>query len=431
MKLDKQKILFQMQDLNISTQEELASYVGISKSQLSSMFSSSYNPVRTRVAKLAEVLNVSILDLLSEQQETEETFDRYQFKLDDYVEVSSVTPKKTFTVLETFAGAGGLALGLENAGFESVGFIEIDKYAAQTLRKNRPEWNVIEDDIEHIADEGIKNYINAETIDVLSGGYPCQSFSYAGQREGFGDIRGTLFFPYSRILADLQPKVFIAENVKGLVNHDKGKTLETMLKIFQKEGYTVYWNVLNAWNYDVAQKRERIVIIGIRNDLVQKEKYSFAFPKAQLYKPVLKDVLKDVPPSEGMEYSEKKRKVMELVPPGQSWVSLPEKIAKEYMGASWNSGGGKRGMARRLSWNEPSLTLTTSPSQKQTERCHPDETRPFTTREYARIQSFPDNWNFSGGVGAIYKQIGNAVPVNLATYVGKSVINYLNQFEDE
>ncbi|WP_287786163.1 DNA (cytosine-5-)-methyltransferase [Megamonas sp.] len=431
MKLDRNKILLQMNILNITTQEELANCVGISKSQLSNMLSSNYNPVRTRVAKLAEVLNISVVDLLSEKNEETEFFDRNLFKLNNFLEVKSVIPKKKFTVLETFAGAGGLALGLEKAGFESMGCIELDKNAAQTLRINRPNWNVIEQDIELVADEGIKKYIGEVDVDVLSGGYPCQSFSYAGQRAGFGDTRGTLFYPYSRILSELKPKIFIAENVKGLVNHDKGKTLDTMLKVFQKEGYTVYWNILNAWNYDVAQKRERIVIIGIRNDLIQKEKYSFAFPKQQSHKPVLEDVLQDVPESVGMEYSEAKRQVMELVPPGGSWINLPEDIAKRYMGASWYSGGGKRGMARRLSWQEPSLTLTTSPSQKQTERCHPDETRPFTTREYARIQSFPDEWIFTGGVGAVYKQIGNAVPVNLATYIGKSIINYLNQFEDE
>lgn len=429
MRLDKNKILLRMQDLNISTQEELANHVGISKSQLSSMFASSYSPVRTRVEKLAEVLNISIMDILSEEEETD--FNRYDFKLDEYTEVNQVVPLKEYSILETFAGAGGLALGLELAGFKSKGLIEIDKHATETLRKNRPSWNVFEGDIENIANEGIKNYINTDTVDVLSGGYPCQSFSYAGQRAGFGDTRGTLFFPYSRILADLKPKMFIAENVKGLVNHDKGKTLDTMLKVFQKEGYTVYWNVLNSWNYDVAQKRERIVIVGIRNDLVANEKYSFAFPKPQVDKPVLKDVIKEVPSSVGMEYSEAKRAIMDLVPPGGSWVSLPEEIAEKYMGASWNSGGGKRGMARRLSWDEPSLTLTTSPSQKQTERCHPDETRPFTTREYARIQSFPDSWEFSGGVGAIYRQIGNAVPVNLASYIGKSVVKYLNQFENQ
>lgn len=201
-----------------------------------------------------------------------------------------------------------------------------------------------------------------------------------------------------------------------------------MLKVFIKEGYEVYWNILNSWNYDVAQKRERIVIIGIREDLVKEQKYPFRFPLAQVYKPVLKDVLKDVPKSKVTAYSDKKREVMKLVPPGGCWVDLPEQIAKDYMGKSWYSGGGKRGMARRISWDEPCLTLTTSPSQKQTERCHPDETRPFSIREYARIQSFPDEWEFSGGVGAQYRQIGNAVPVNLAKYIGKSLVHYLNQF---
>lgn len=97
------------------------------------------------------------------------------------------------------------------------------------------------------------------------------------------------------------------------------------------------------------------------------------------------------------------------------------------MGKSYYSGGGKTGIARRLAWNEPSLTLTTSPSQKQTERCHPTETRPLTTREYARIQTFPDDWQFVVGVTSVYKQIGNAVPVNLAKDVGLAIINTLNQ----
>lgn len=431
MKLNKQKVLLKMQKLNIKTQKELAELIGISKSQLSNMFSDEYDPIRTNVNRLADILDIPVLELLAEEDSTlvEAPFDRYLYKLDEYIEVKNVKPKKKFTVLETFAGAGGLALGLEKAGLESVGAIEWDKHAAQTLRENRRSWNVIEGDIEEIS-ENLTQYLDVDDFDILSGGYPCQSFSYAGQREGFADIRGTLFYPYSRILNEFRPKVFIAENVRGLVNHDHGKTLETMLKVFENEGYTVYWNILNSWNYDVAQKRERIVIIGIRNDLIERQNIPFSFPKAQAYKPVLKDVLKDVPDSESMEYSEKKKKIMRLVPPGGCWVDLPEEVAKEYLGKSWFSGGGKRGMARRISWDEPCLTLTTSPSQKQTERCHPSETRPFTTREYARIQSFPDNWNFSGGTGAIYKQIGNAVPVNMAEYIGKAVVNYLNQFYD-
>ena len=137
----------------------------------------------------------------------------------------------------------------------------------------------------------------------------------------------------------------------------------------------------------------------------------------------MKDALKDVPESEGTKYSEEKKKVMELVPEGGCWINLPEDIKKKYMGNSLNSGGGKRGIARRLSWDEPSLTLTTSPCQKQTERCHPSETRPLKTREYARIQTFPDNFVFEGSISSIYKQIGNAVPCMLGYYLGLSLIH--------
>ena len=185
--------------------------------------------------------------------------------------------------------------------------------------------------------------------------------------------------------------MFLAENVRGLVNHDGGKTLETMLNAFSEIGYKVDWEVLRALDYNVAQKRERIVIVGIRKDLVEKYSVSYQFPKPYGYELKLKDILKDVPESEGAKYPESKRRVLEKVPAGGYWRDLPDEIAKDYMGKSYYSGGGRTGMARRLSWDEPSLTLTCSPAQKQTERCHPDETRPFTVREYARIQSFPDD----------------------------------------
>ena len=136
---------------------------------------------------------------------------------------------------------------------------------------------------------------------------------------------------------------------------------------------------------------------------------------------------KDVADSEGQVYPERKREIMKLVPPGGYWRDLPEDIQKEYMLKSYYLGGGKTGMARRMSWNEPSLTLTTSPAQKQTERCHPDETRPFTTSEYARIQTFPDDWEFQGSQTSIYRQIGNAVPVNLAEQLGMSLMRLLNK----
>lgn len=329
--------------------------------------------------------------------------------------------------IELFAGAGGLALGLEKAGFKTIGLIEIDKDAANTLKLNRPEWNVICDDIANISCTNLTEafHIKKGELALLSGGAPCQSFSYAGKRLGLEDARGTLFYHYAKFLEKLQPKMFIFENVKGLLSHDKGRTFATIKKIFEDEGYLVNYKVLNAWEYGVAQKRERLIVVGIRNDLTKN--LSFQFPKPHKYKPLLKDVLENVPVSDGAQYSDYKKKIFELVPPGGYWRNIPEDIAKEYMKSCWNMGGGRTGILRRLSLNEPSLTVLTSPTQKQTERCHPVEARPFTIRENARIQSFPDNWQFSGSVGSQYKQVGNAVPVNLAYEVANVIRKSLEE----
>ena len=328
--------------------------------------------------------------------------------------------------IELFAGAGGLALGLEQAGFEEIALVEIDRIACETLRINRPKWNVIEEDVVEFSKKDLLKEFNLKKgeLDLVSGGYPCQAFSYAGKKLGFDDIRGTMFYYYADFLRQLQPKMFIAENVKGLTTHNGGKTIQTMIDVFEELGYNVQWQVLNAWNYGVAEKRQRVVIIGIRKDL--KDKVKFEYPTPHEYKPVLKDVLKNVPDSVGAKYPESKKKVFDLVPPGGYWKDLPEEVAKDYMKSCYYMGGGRTGIARRLSWDEPSLTLTCSPMMKQTDRCHPDESRPLTTREYARIQSFPDDWQFAGKMNDIYKQIGNAVPVNLAKCVGESIMRALD-----
>ncbi|MBD2015267.1 DNA cytosine methyltransferase [Microcoleus sp. FACHB-53] len=318
----------------------------------------------------------------------------------------------TATVIELFAGAGGLALGLEKAGLKAKALIEIDKDAVATLRHNRPDWNVIHADVSKVSFEGM-------SADVVTGGFPCQAFSYAGKGLGFEDTRGTLFYEFARCIKEIQPKLFLAENVRGLISHQNGKTLKTVLSVLGSLGYNVQYRLLNAVNYDVPQKRERIIIIGTRPGI----RFQYPAPSPKIL--TLRDALKDVPPSEGMKYSPKRAKVLALVPPGGCWRDLPEDIQKSFMMKSYYLTGGRTGMARRISWDEPSLTLTTSPSQKQTERCHPDETRPFTVREYARIQTFPDDWEFIGGVGSKYKQIGNAVPVNFANHLGRSIVNAL------
>ena len=335
-----------------------------------------------------------------------------------------------YTSIELFAGAGGLALGVEKAGFNTLGLIEFDKDAADTLKKNRPNWNVINDDIANISCLDLEKYFSIKKgeLDLLSGGAPCQAFSYAGKRLGLEDARGTLFYHYALFLEKLQPKMFLFENVRGLLTHDHGKTYATMLDIFTRAGYTIDKLVLNAWNYDVPQKRERLITIGIRNDLVGKTEYRF--PKAHSYKPVLRDVLLDCPDGPGVPYGEKKRKIFELVPAGGYWRDIDPAIAKEYMKSCWDMEGGRTGILRRMSLDEPSLTVLTSPSQKQTERCHPLEARPFTVRENARCQTFPDDWEFCGNVSAQYRQVGNAVPVNLAYDIAKEIANSLDMLAE-
>lgn len=325
-----------------------------------------------------------------------------------------------YSNIELFAGAGGLALGLEQAGFEGLAYVEFDHTACETLRKNRPNWNVIEDDIHNVS---FLPYSNMD-IDLVSGGCPCQAFSYAGKRLGFADIRGTLFYEFARCVKETKPKMFFFENVKGLLSHDSGKTIGVILDVLENLGYTLQYQVLNASYYGVGQKRERLIIIGIRNDLIDTVK--FTYPVPDVTQTTLKTALVNCPKSDGITYSDAKRKVMELVPDGGCWVDLPDDVAKAYMKKAYYSGGGRRGMARRLSWDEPCLTLTTSPSQKQTERCHPDETRPLTIREYARVQSFPDDWKFAGSIHQQYKQIGNAVPVELARRIGVEIVNALD-----
>ncbi|MFT5891728.1 MAG: DNA (cytosine-5)-methyltransferase 1 [Dokdonia sp.] len=340
---------------------------------------------------------------------------------------NSITPIKEFKVLELFAGAGGLAVGLEKAGIKCIALNEIDKWACQTLKKNRPNWNVLEGDIKSF---DFKEYNNQ--VDIVTGGFPCQAFSYAGKKLGFKDARGTLFYEFARAVKEVNPLICIGENVKGLLSHEKGKTIEGMISILDEIGYNVMpVKVLKAINYKVPQKRERVILVGIRKDIDLK--YEYPKPHNKIYN--LIDALKkgelfdsDVPKSEGSKYPQHKKEILDLVPQKGYWRNLPLDIQKKYMGKSFYLGGGKTGIARRIGWDEPSLTLTCSPAQKQTERCHPDETRPFTVREYARIQTFPDEWKFMGSVSQQYKQIGNAVPCNLGQEIGFSIVRFLNAY---
>ena len=181
---------------------------------------------------------------------------------------------------------------------------------------------------------------------------------------------------------------------------------------------------MKAIDFDVPQKRERVFIVGTRIDLQNHKvisKFEFPTPITKIPKTV-KEALDKVPKSEGAKYSQEKIKLFKLIPQGGNWKNLPIDMQKKYMGNDFFSGGGKTGYLHRLSWDKPCVTLLCSPSQKQTERCHPLEERPLTVREYARIQTFDDSYEFVGSMAAQYKQIGNAVPVELAKHIGLALL---------
>ena len=319
------------------------------------------------------------------------------------------------TCIDLFAGAGGTALGFHNAGIRHVMLNENNPQAVETLRSNNEAhnlgWGINSSDVRRLD-------FSSYDADVIQAGFPCQAFSYAGKRMGFGDTRGTLFFDFARAVETMRPKIAIGENVRGLEKHDGGRTLATMLNTFDELGYRVVYRILDAQCFDVPQKRQRLIMFAVRKDL----DLPIIFPREKTNRITLRQALANCPASDGATYSESRRKIMELVPKGGCWRDLPGDVAREYMGAAYNSGGGRTGYARRLSWNKPSPTLLCSPLHKQTSFCHPDETRPLTVREYARIQTFPDDWVFAGNVMQQYKQIGNAVPVNLGYHIGRAVL---------
>ncbi len=323
--------------------------------------------------------------------------------------------KKTF--IELCAGSGGFSTGLVKSGFYPLLLVDNNKDCCKTLEKNHPNINII---CENFVKIDYSKYIG--NIDVLVGGVPCQSFSQSGLRKGLDDKRGMLIFDFIEKIFLLKPKIFIVENVKGILTHGKGETFKKIIsKLEENSMYKIYTKCLNAFHYGIPQKRERVFIVGVEKNNLK----IFNFPKEIKQKKILKDVLLNVPESEYIKYSEKKIELFKKIPQGGCWINLDEKLQKEYLGKSYYSGGGKRGILHRLSMDKPSLTLLCSPSQKQTERCHPLFERPLSVREYARIQTFSDNYEFIGSISSKYKQIGNAVPVELAFQIGKCLKDLL------
>ncbi|HHW8766266.1 TPA: DNA cytosine methyltransferase [Salmonella enterica] len=364
--------------------------------------------------------------------------------------------------ISLFSGAMGLDLGLEEAGFETVVCVEQDKAALKTIKTNKPSLAVFEGSIVDCTGSDLINISglgNKEEIDLIAGGPPCQAFSVFGNRLGLEDARGQLIFEYIRMIKEINPKVFVMENVRGLLSmsivpaskkkellnsvdssaFEKGSLIKRVAKEFNHLGYHVDCFVVNAANYGAPQIRERVILIGNRFGM-----------KASFPEPLFSNRIEDDLPSfktlgdvigpdsgfidkypEVMNFSPRKLKYLSMVPPGGNWRSMPVEMQKESMGKSWYLKGGRSAYWRKLSFQFPSPTVVTMPNHAGTSMCHPTELRAISVGEAAAIQEFPDHWKFEGTTTEKFRQIGNAVPVRLGKVTGGVVMALLNRIEEK
>lgn len=356
---------------------------------------------------------------------------------------------KNRDVISLFSGAMGLDIGLSNAGLNIAIGQDFDPACVATMKANGH--NVLGGDIRDIAPNDLleKTGLNPGEPFLICGGPPCQPFSTAGKRLGINDPRGSLFMDFIRMIDYIRPRFFIMENVKGimsaplkhvpLVDRDKnipeqqlGTVLDVILSEFNKLGYKTVYGILDAVNYGVPQFRERFVLIGSRDneDIFLPIPTHFQMHQDKAYRwNTLRNSIADLEFNCGecADFSKERLEYLQMIPEGGNWRDLPEGIKEKAMGGAYESGGGKVGFYRRLSYDQPSPTLVTSPVQKATMMCHPKQVRPLSIREYARIQQFPDDWIFMGTSAAKYRQIGNAVPIGLAVALGKAILSVADQ----
>ncbi len=357
-------------------------------------------------------------------------------------------------MISLFSGAMGLDLGMEAAGFSCAGCLELDKRACETIRKNRPEIPLIEGDIKEWNDGGrlLSTFrLERDDVSVMVGGPPCPSFSTAGKRQSFNDPRGQVMFDFLKLVDEIRPPFFVMENVRGILSaalehiplvkrekslcYGKGTVMSMLNGQFDKMGYTVTAQLVNAANYGTPQKRERVVFLGSRDGyqlVMPVGAYSQEETLFQRHWRTLGDAIGDLHEQkpEFVSFSPSRARFLSLLKEGQNWRDLPLEMQKEALGGAYESSGGRVGFYRRLTFKKPSPTVPTSPIQKSTCLCHPTELRPLSVREYARIQQFPDDWIFSGTISDKYRQIGNAVPLGLGYVIGKTVMNHLENLEE-
>lgn len=390
--------------------------------------------------------------------------------------------KSKYRVLSLFSGGMGLDLGLEATGrFVTVACIEKEKTFCDTIRENQKagrldqNLQILEADISNLdPEETLRDLgIDRDEIDVVVGGPPCQSFSTAGRRGTTQDPRGTLLWDFLRFVEYVRPKYFLMENVRGLLSAalkhrpiaerpnkggaplSKDEEPGSVVKLFSEDlasfegiGYHLDIFEVNAVNYGAPQLRERALFFGnrygrlvefpipthgIENKTSENAQGSLFEEKMLLPWKTMGDALKGLEDQSPvvLDFSPRKKNFLSMVPAGANWRSLPVDVQKDSMGKAWHAKGGRSGWWRRLSFDLPSPTLVTMPNHASTSLCHPVETRALSIKEYARIQEFPDDWEFCGTVSKQYAQVGNAVPTRLGMLSGRVLFSELDTVESE
>ena len=327
---------------------------------------------------------------------------------------------KKYTYIDLFAGAGGMSLGFDNAGFKNLLSVEFNKDFAETYKKNFPRHNLIVDDIKNVTEKQIYDIIKNEKVDVIIGGPPCQGFSIAGNigRNFIDDDRNRLFKEFVRFVKIIKPKVFVLENVAAMERHNKGKTIKEIVSSFKEIGYDIKYKVLNAVNYGVPQERRRIFIVGTLGE--NNFEYPHEINKIVTVKDAIDDLPKlkngetsEIPNHTAMKHSAQMLEKMSYVSDGGNRNDIPEDLRPK-------SGDSRKYI--RYNSKKPSFCVTGD----MRKIFHYSQNRALTCRELARLQTFPDSFVFLGNTGKVQQQIGNAVPVLLANKIALQVKEVLD-----